>query len=511
MFGVSFSLLGASLRYKKLCILAEMQKILYRTLEHCNFSCKGMREGVRLAAQLSLQSVGKSTFLTMTLSASLLRELGTPNLHVGGRAKLCCDLAKEFENRGDYEQAREVLFGFWPRLGERPKLEGLDRSIAAELLLRVGVLTGIIGCSQITNAQEKAKNLISESLTIFQSQRDKAKLAEARTELALCYWRTGEFNEAADLLKDALIELTINSELKARAIQRSALVEQYAGHPTKALRFLTENSALFEKINDPMIKGCYHQTLGDVLENLWESEGPTDYLDRALVEYAAASYHFEQAEHKRYRANVENNLGFLYLKINYCKEAHEHLNHARRIFTRLKDKAAVAQVDETRARAFLQEGRTAEAEKVARLSVHSLEKSDMQSLLAESLTTHGMALARLGNYGVALSAFRRAIELSRQIGALNLTAQASVAIFEEMGDRLLVSEERTLISGRTRSDEIQSLEHDIIKYALEAAGGSITRAARILGMSYQTFSYRLENRHKDLLSLRTPVRPRKKK
>jgi tetratricopeptide (TPR) repeat protein len=304
--------------------------------------------------------------------------------------------------------------------------------------------------------------------------------------------------------------LTIDSELKAKAIQRSAMVEQYAGHPNKALHFLTENSALFEKINNYMIKGCYHQTLGDVLENLWESEGPTDYLDRALIEYAAASYNFEQAEHKRYRANVENNLGFLYLKINYCKEAHEHLNRARRIFTTLKDKATVAQVDETRARAFLKEGRTAEAEKIARLSVHSLEQSDMQSLLAESLTTHGTALARLGNYGLALSAFRRAIELSRQIGAVNLTSQAAVSVFEEMGDRLAVSEERTLVSGRTRSDEMQALEHDLIKYALEAAHGRITRAARILGMSYQTLSYRLENRHKDLLSLRTPVRPRKK-
>ena len=43
---------------------------------------------------------------------------------------------------------------------------------------------------------------------------------------------------------------------------------------------------------------------------------------------------------------------YLYLKINRCKEAHEHLDRARRIFTSLKDKGAVAQVDETRARAF---------------------------------------------------------------------------------------------------------------------------------------------------------------
>jgi hypothetical protein len=107
----------------------------------------------------------------MTLRASLLRELVNPNLSVGGRAELCCELAKEFENTGEYHEAREVLSGFWPRIDQRPKITGLDRSVAAELLLRAGVLTGWIGSSeQITDAQERAKNLISESLTIFESQ-----------------------------------------------------------------------------------------------------------------------------------------------------------------------------------------------------------------------------------------------------------------------------------------------------------------------------------------------------
>ena len=61
----------------------------------------------------------------MTLRASLLRELVNPNLSVGGRAELCCELAKDFENRGEYEEAREVLSGLWPRIGERPKAQGL--------------------------------------------------------------------------------------------------------------------------------------------------------------------------------------------------------------------------------------------------------------------------------------------------------------------------------------------------------------------------------------------------
>ena len=340
--------------------------------------------------------------------------------------------------------------------------------MAAEVLLRAGVLTGIIGGSrQIADAQEIAKNLISESLTIFQSQRYKNKVAEAQIELALCYWRTGENNEASDLLKLALEQLTTESELKAKAIIRKAIVDIDSDRLPEALQSLTDNAALLHRISSYMLKGCYYQTLGDLFIYLSKSAGPGDYLDRALVEYAAASYHFELADHRRYRANVENNLGLIYFQINRCKEAHEHLDRARRMFASLKDKSSIAVVDETRARVFLKERRYGDAEKVARASVHTLEKSDMQLPLVESLTTHGAALARLGNYGSALSAFLRAIDVSQQIGSVNRAAQAALTMTQEIGERLAVEEKEGLISGRTLNEEIHSVERHLIKHALE--------------------------------------------
>jgi tetratricopeptide (TPR) repeat protein len=448
----------------------------------------------------------------MTLRPSLLRELVNPNLSVGGRAKLCCELARDFENRGEYDEAAEVLSVFWPRIGERPNLEGLERGMAAEVLLRAGVLTGIIGSSrQISDAQEIAKNLISESLTIFQSQRYKNKVAEAQTELALCYWRTGENNEASDLLKLALEQLTIESELKAKAIIRRAIVDADSDRLSEALQSLTDNAAILQRISSYVLKGCYYQTLGDVFIYLSKSAEPEDYLDRALVEYAAASYHFDLADHKRYRANVENNLGLIYFQINQCKEAHEHLDRARRMFASIKDKGSIAVVDETRARVLLKERRYSDAEKVARASVLTLENSEMQLPLVESLTTHGTALARIGNYGSALSAFLRAIDVSQKIGAANLTAQAALTMVQEMGERLAVQQSEGLISGRTFTEEIHSLESYLIKHALEAHEGSVTRAAKTLGISYQELHYMLETRHKDLLRYRTPVKRRRKR
>lgn len=448
----------------------------------------------------------------MNLQASRLSELKNPNLNVGGRAELCCELARDLENKGEYDEARKILGLYWRRLGEQPKVADLEPSMSAEVLLRAGVLTGIIGSqNQITEAQEKAKDLLTQSHAIFESQQNRKKIAEVKTELALCYWRTGEINEARDCLKEALSLLTIDSELKAKAVVRLAIVERGAAHHDKALRILTHHASLFQKIHNHTLKGSYYDTLGNALEDLSESKKRTDYVDRALIEYAAASYHFEQAEHKSYLASVENNLGVLYFKINRCDEAHYHLERARRIFVSLKDRGAAAQVDETVACVFLQQGRVVEAEPVARAAVQGQEKSERHALLAVALITHGKALARLKRYGAALSAFRRAIELSEQTGNINRASEAALAAFHEIGEHLAVSERGQFISGRGWGQDKRSMECGVIKLALEQAQGSVTHAARSLGMPYQSLTYMLRTRHKDLLKERTPVRPRPRK
>lgn len=448
----------------------------------------------------------------MSLRTSLLRQLENPSLSVDSRAELRCNLARECEDKGEFEDARQALGELWSRIGEHPQVTGLQSSIAAEVLLRAGVLTSAIGSkNQIGDAQESAKNLISESLTIFKLLSYKKRIAEAQIELALCYWRTGEYSEARDVLKDILKRLTTDSDLKAKAVLRLAIVERADANYREALNILTDHAALFQKINNSTIKGSYHVTLGNVLEGFWESEQEQDYLDRILIEYTAACYHFEQAEHRCYRANVENNLGFIYFTINRFKEAHAHLDQARRILTTLKDAGTIAQVDETRARVFLKEKRYSQAEKIARLAIKTLEQSDRQSLLVEALITHGIALARLGRYSVALSTFRQAADISQQIGSFNRAAEAALTAFEELGDHLSSVDARSLPAGRKLGDEIKQFEHDLIKHALDAAQGSVTHAARSLGISYQSLGYMLQSRHKDLSAARTPRQSRKSK
>jgi tetratricopeptide (TPR) repeat protein len=97
-------------------------------------------------------------------------------------------------------------------------------------------------------------------------------------------------------------------------------------------------------------------------------------MDRAIIEYTAAIYHYEQAQHERYGAANENNLIFLLYKLGRYEQAHEHLDRARRVMVRFKDAGLLAQVDETRARVFVAEQKYREANGVLDGVIQTLEK-----------------------------------------------------------------------------------------------------------------------------------------
>src|SRR5713226_161086 len=154
----------------------------------------------------------------MHLAKELLRELDTPGLSLNERAHLRCRVAQQLEQAGDYDAASEAMAELWKGVGARPNLEGLDDEKKAEVLLRVGALTGWIGsANQIEGSQEMAKDLISESIRSFDQLGQKSSVGEARSSLALCYWRIGAFDEARVTLETALSELS-ESDVEQRTI-----------------------------------------------------------------------------------------------------------------------------------------------------------------------------------------------------------------------------------------------------------------------------------------------------
>ncbi len=500
----------------------------------------------------------------MNLATHLTEQIAGTSDHCE-RAHLRCQLSRMLEESGNYEAARAAMGELWQCVGEFPVLDGLDQRTAAEVLLQVGVLTSWIGSArQLEEAQETAKNLISQSIRNFEVLRNSKKVVEAQAELACCYWRQGAFDEARIMLRDALSRLSEDDQkLKAVVLLRSAIVEKVDGRLNDALRIYAGAASLFEASNNHTLKGKFHNSFGNVLENLGRTERRRDYIDRAIIEYAAASFHFEQADHEPYCARVENNLGFLFSTLGKFREAHEHVDRARRIFVRLNDKGSVAQVDDTRAKVLLAEGRNEEAEKVVRAAVQTLEKGGEQSLFAEALTTLGIALARTGQHERARQTLQNAIDVAEQSGDLESAGQATLSIIEELSEysasddlgniylravkmlkksqhpaipaRLIACSERVTSllverhtavpapgnaeefkaplkwNGFSFRNEVRRYERFLIERALKDAQGIVTRASQMLGFKhYQSLIILLNQRHKNLMHIRSPIFPRKR-
>ncbi|MDT5122462.1 MAG: two-component system, NtrC family, response regulator AtoC [Acidobacteriota bacterium] len=421
----------------------------------------------------------------MNLASQAVQRIDSRGLSLNERALLRCQLAKELEDSGNYEAAREAMGEFWQRIGKRPHIKGLDQRATAEVLLRAGSLSGWIGsANQIDGAQESAKDLITKSATIFEKLQETEKVAEAYIDLAICYWREGAFDEARVTLQEALTRLSDeNSEQRARALLNSAVIEISLNQFNDALNILKKATPLFEESQSQPAKGRFHNQLALVLKKLGVTEQREDYTDRALVEYAAASYHFEQAGQTRYRARVENNLGFLFLTKGKFTEAHEHLDRAHLLFTSLKDSGSAAQVDDTRARIFLAQKRNAEAEKISRGAVRTLEQGDEQALLAEALTTNGVALARLGRYEESRLTLERAIAIASQAGDNESAGVAALTIVEELSARLNIVEMTNLYEradealANSQNSETLTRLRAVARHVLEAGRERVKKSA----------------------------------
>ena len=487
----------------------------------------------------------------MTAIRELLTQIPDPNLSINERVRLRCHVAKQFERTGNYEAARGALEDVWPSFETYPRIDMLDDPTAAEVLLRIGVLTGWIGSIRlIKGSQQLARNLLGDSITIFESLSDPKKTAEAQIESALCSMREGSLDVARGLYVDALSRLDDDDgDLKALGMLRLAMVELLTNRLKDSFRILNTGAELFEASTNHVLRGAFHNEFARVLRTLGSGTNRSEYMEQALREYQASIFHFEKAGHARYQACVENNFAILCMHLKRFADAHEHLDRAQAIFTRVGDQPHLASIEDSRARVLLAEGAVSRAEQCAFTAIKTFEKSDHHSRLAEALTTHGVALARLNRHEEARDNFERAIHTAEQFGDLQNSGLAALSFIEELAD-LISEDELCSVMERARTnlhdtqdpyvlsrlskcayrvlsiihtarpkwndfslvETLRRHEKRFIQMALEDAGGSVTKAASLLGLpGHQSLNFILQNRHRDLLNARTPIKPRRRR
>ena len=262
-----------------------------------------------------------------------------------------------------------------------------------------------------------------------------AELVKNERELAVSLWREGKYSEAREVIKHALSR-GVNVEERIKLLVNLAQVERTAGKPGVALEILKGIVSEVEDYFSPLIKGRFFNTLGLTNHALGN-------IDEAFEAFTAASIWYERAKEFRLKADVENNIALLMIETKHFEEAHAHLDAA---LVGCNDETVHAQIDETRARAFLASGDLHEALECALSSAVAVKDTGERRILFEALETLSHIHAEL-----------------------------------------------------RREDERQQIAH-----ALETAEGNLKLAAGMVGLSRQALSWKLEHQYQDLLPLRAP-------
>lgn len=394
----------------------------------------------------------------------------------------CCHKARDLEQVGDYESACLALSKWWPLTSKRPRTDGLALLAAAELLLRAGALISrLVSSKQTQGSEVNAKELISESISLFEQAEQEVKAAEARAELGWCYWREGDFEGARSLLQQALKAMGHGTDgfmARAVALIYAAVVELDSGHPAIALELLKETAPLIDSCDSQALKGSLHNNLGLVYKELGQRTDQEDFFDQAMIAFTAACYHFSQAKAKRLFAKSENNLGFVFFLLGKFDKAAGRLRRAHKCFVEFADAGTAAQVKDTQARLHLAQGHCEEAKRVAAEAVRVLEAGERPAVLAEALTTWGVALARSGCFDESRETLERAVKVAEEARAWETAGLAALSAFEELSERLSFVEARKLYE-RARFLLVRTRHFDTPRRRLDKAGGRIIAATRM--------------------------------
>ena len=482
-------------------------------------------------------------------------KLDTSHLSRDKEALSRCQLALEQRDNEKPQSALEIMRPLWGGVGTLPDIRGLQPETAAHVFLCTGILTGWIGArNQIKDAQESARDLITKSITYYKSHNLTREAAEAWSEIAYCYWREGRVNEARIMLHEALEQLPPTGLKRARALLKLVDVEHSAARHYDALKILTDNRAVFASITHQPVKASYHNELAITWGTIGTAENQPDYFQRALTEYKAAEHKFKLAKNYIYCACVKNNEARVLSKLGRFKEAHKHLDQARLITVRFKDRTRTAQIDSSRAEILIAEGNFKDAEAAARRAATALEKAGQRCWLADALILKAIAQARLGKPARAHITLQRAIKVAHEADALNKAGLAALTMIEEVSplsphtlqaayqqarewladsqspevlSRLSAAAGKLadcLCSEISRDEAVDVLltkpldldqrllkcEHDTIKEALAQTDGSVAHAAPLIGRTCQGLTHMIKTKHPDLLNKRTPIRRRRR-
>jgi tetratricopeptide (TPR) repeat protein len=210
--------------------------------------------------------------------------------------------------------------------------------------------------------------------------------ASAKTK-ALDQWRSRDYDGARETLRQALLG-EIRTDVVLDLTNNLAGVERGCRRLYEALALQCQAGCFAHESQNHTLIGNHYHGLGITFEMVAEDTCDKRYFERALTAYEVAAYRYELAEEAGRFAATLNNIAYLLIQMDRAGEAFPYLDKASALIT---DKERLAQIELTRAQAYLKLGRHDEAVLSADDAVRALRSCGNLQALSEARDTLALA------------------------------------------------------------------------------------------------------------------------
>ena len=404
----------------------------------------------------------------LTLTASYLQE--------------CFKRARYYEFCKETEKALSVLQPVWMDIEKEPDIEGLSDREAWETLLICGSLLSVYGtANQLKNYGERAADTLTRARELAIVIGERELIAEAEKQMAIAYWRLGEFENAVAFLNTVLSKYSeaeqVTDPICLLAQANLLLLFVKIGCSETAVKTIKKINPFVDESDDLWLKtGFYNQAAGVyVLTGNYKQAIP--FLEKA-IEFSIL------AKNNTYLGCSLNNLSNAYLNLSLPNKikAMEYVDNAINLFMATNQLYPYAIALETKATLTLDAGDSRKALLLINESIEILQKGENYSELCDSLWTRTKILVKQSEIKQAIRQFSDLLSIANQKLSLldgnNYIERFSKLIYLPVGDSL--------------EEKEKNFRHFLLDEALKSCGGIVTTTANYLGVMHQTLSAMLK-------------------
>ncbi len=394
--------------------------------------------------------------------------------------------ARNAELCRDTESLQKILQIIW-NVEEAPDFDHYDEVIKAELLRIAGVFLSIYGkySRNGKNFQPKAKDLLTNATELFEANNLFDKAAEAKINLAFCYWNLGEVNECQAILDVVESEFSKNSLHPIYLqIRINRLLIYFFNQDIKpALKIIEEIDVSMRFCTDVRLQAMFHNQAG--------------IFYRADKQYEKAVFHLNEAirfakkvNNKLFVAINLNNLAYLYKEIVDFQKAFDCISESISEVSKIKHQGFLAHALDTKALIYLDWNKTERALETINQSIEYFNRGEDFRGLTDALWTKIRCLFRLGCAEEGFNVFA-------ELGHIAQERIGEVAV-QKFAKKL--TEEVYVLRHLPLAEESAEFRKSRVAKALVEANGTIGVAAKILGLnSHQALSDILNKQFPGLL------------